>query len=71
MLPHDLNSSAPNTFRVSPAAGYAAPPTRPARPRADSVEALALRVAARLTMRGDHAGAAQCRQLAASWAVAR
>lgn len=71
MLPHDRNFSSANDFRVSPAPGCAAPPARSARPRADSVEAMALRVAARLAMRGDYAGAAQCRQLAASWAVTK
>lgn len=71
MMTHHSNSGAPSSFRVPPAPGYSAPPNRPVRPRADSVEAMALRVAARLATRGDHAGAAQCRQLAASWAVTK
>ncbi|MGV7586321.1 hypothetical protein PJI74_01135 [Mycobacterium kansasii] len=71
MMTHDRNSSGPNAFRVPPAPGYVAPPTREARPPADSVTAMALRVAARLALRGDHDGAAQCRQLAASWAVTK
>lgn len=71
MMTYDRNFSGPNAFRVPPAPDYVAPPIRPARPPADSVEAMALRVAARLAMRGDHAGAEQCRQLAASWAVAK
>ncbi|SHX66511.1 Uncharacterised protein [Mycobacteroides abscessus subsp. abscessus] len=71
MMTHDRNSAATTSFRVPPAPGYTAPPTRAARPPADSVTAMALRVAARLAMRGDHSGAEQCRQLAASWAVSK
>lgn len=71
MMTYDRNSSSTNAFRVPPAPGYTAPPTRAARPPAASVEAMALRVARRLEARGDHAGAEQCRQLAASWAVAK
>lgn len=56
MMTHDRNSAATTSFRVPPA---------------DSVTAMALRVAARLAMRGDHSGAEQCRQLAASWAVSK